>query len=147
MAARRVTQSEHDLVVQRSATTYEDSIRTGHKISINPDGQKNQRIGGEGNEKYPDVVVWMPSSPGSSSGTAKIIEEIETEESVNENEATQWKEYAGLGIPIFRLIVPKSKAAEAKAIVEKKKIGVSDIWIYTITSNDVHFQEYHAFSN
>lgn len=98
-------------------------------------------MGGEDNKQYPDVCVWKPSFPGSNSGDVSVIEEIETEESVTDNEAEQWKDYASLGIQMFRLIVPKSKVSTAKQIVEKKKIAVTEIWSYTITNGTVSFSK------
>lgn len=138
---RKTTQSEHDKVVRASANTYTEADARGFKVSINPNGEKNFVMGGEGNKQYPDVCIWKPSSPGSNSGDVSIIEEIETEESVTENEAEQWKDYASLGIQMFRLIVPKSKVSTAKQIVEKKKISVTEIWSYTITNGTISFSK------
>ena len=138
---RKTTQSEHDRVVRASANTYTDAGAKGFKISINPNGEKNFEIGSDSNNQYPDVCVWKPNSPGSNSGTVKVIEEIETEESVNETEAEQWKNYASLGIETFRLIVPKSKILTAKQIVEKKKIAVTEIWHYTISNGSISFSK------
>src|SRR2546427_12966390 len=98
-------QSEHDAVVSASARTYSGWANKGFKVSVNPNGQKNQFVGTSGSRLYPDVVVWEPHSSGSSSGKAHIIEEIETDDSVNEQEAAQWAEYGSLGISTFNLVV------------------------------------------
>lgn len=131
MATRPIAkQSEHDDVVRASSRTYSKLQAEGYQVAINPDGEKNRSVGPPGNPRYPDVIVWKPKEPGSSSGTAKIIEEIETSDSVNEEEAKQWEDYAGLGVETFSLIVPKEKCAEAAEIVRKKAIKVTDIWYY-----------------
>ena len=142
MAKRKTSQSEHDKVVNASASTYPDLEKKGYKISVNPNGEKNLGLGPDNNKQYPDVIVGKPESPGSGSGTAEIIEEIETEESVSDDEAEQWKDYADLGIKTFRLIVPKSKASDAKKIVEKNKIAVNEIWYYTLANGSVNFTKY-----
>lgn len=147
MATRSKTQGEHDSVVAASAHTYSEQERRGYLVSTNPGSEKNQSVGPRDDPQYPDVVVWKPNSPGSTSGTATVIEEIETSESVNEDEGSQWKKYASLGVSIFRLIVPKADAAIAKKIIENKKIGVSEIWSYTINGGRISFDKFHVFSS
>jgi len=129
MATRRLTQSVHDLVVAASAGTYSEMEKQGNKVSTNPNGQKNQRVG---DDSYPDVIVWQPDIAKPTSGKAIVIEEIETEDSVTEAESKQWKEFGEIGISVFRLIVPLLKAPEALRIVQSKKINVSEIWSYEV---------------
>lgn len=143
MTKRRLTQKEHDIVVAASAGTYNELIKQGHKVSTNPNGQQNQKVGGD---HYPDVIVWKPNQENPNTGTAIVIEEIETEETVNESEAKQWREYAELGISIFRLIVPLSKVQSALQIVQTKKIKVTEIWSYEVKDDGrVVFQKYISF--
>ena len=147
MPYRYRTQSEHDLVVRESARTYGEQEKKGYKVTTNPDGEKNFYVGTEQNQKFPDIVVWEPSSPQSTGGNVLIIEEVETDESVTEDHATQWKEYGDLGISVFRLIVPKTRASTAKSIVDTKKIRVSEIWSYVMHNGSVSFEKYHVYPN
>lgn len=143
MAKRKLTQSEHDVVVRASAATYSDLEKQGNKVTTNPNGQQNQKVG---EDNYPDVIVWKPSEENPNSGTAIVIEEIETEESVTESESIQWKKYAELGVSVFRLIVPLSKTQDAYTLIVTKKIKVSEIWSYEIKDDGrVTFQKHFSF--
>jgi hypothetical protein len=126
MARRLHTQDEHDKVVIESAKTYWKLAQEGYKVDVNPDGEQNRSVG---KDNYPDVIVWKPSNPGSDSGTATIIEEIETSDSVNDSEAEQWITYAGLGIK-FILVVPKGSVVSVNEIIKRKKIGITELWHY-----------------
>lgn len=86
-------QTNHDKVVEDSAETYRESEESP-KVYTNPNGEKNRDISGE----YPDIIVIYNES-------LKVIEEIETENSVNETELEQWKTYSKLGTS-FQLVVP-----------------------------------------
>ena len=142
MAQRQsYTQQIHDRVVEASANTYAESIEQGYKVSTNPGATKSQKVGGEPG-LYPDVIVWMPDTNNPSSGKAIIIEEIETEDTVNENEASQWLKFGELGIK-FQLIVPFSHASIALQLVQNQQINVSEIWYYTISpGNQILFEKY-----
>lgn len=135
------SQSEHDTVVRESAKTYSDMVSKGCKVAINPDGEKNQRVGPESNPRYPDIIVWRPENPYSSSGKAEVIEEVETADSVTEEEAKQWKDYGSLGIK-FILTVPKGYAKEAARIVDAKSANVTEIWHYYSENGGIKFQKY-----
>lgn len=137
-----VSQGEHDRVVAASAGTYWKMKQDGYVVSTNPGSEKNQYVGGNQNPQYPDVVVWKPSGPGSTSGTAVVIEEVETADSVTEEEAKQWRDYAALGIEQFRLIVPLALAQEALAIVQRLRIAVHEIWGYFSKDGSIQFQKY-----
>jgi hypothetical protein len=128
MALRYTTQSEHDQVVRASAATYNQLLQQGYKVGINPGAETNQQVG-SGN--YPDVIVWKPNPPPKQNeGTAVIIEEIETEDSVTANEAAQWKKFGELSVSKFILIVPATKIREALALVQSERVKVSEIWSY-----------------
>lgn len=128
MSYRPFTQFEHDQVVRASAETYNQLVQQGYKVAVNPGSEKNQQVG-SGN--YPDVIVWKPNPPpNQTSGTAIIIEEIETEESVTQTEANQWKQFGQLSVSKFILIVPATKAREALSLVQSNGVKVSEIWSY-----------------
>jgi hypothetical protein len=125
-------QNLHDLVVEASAQTYWQMRQQGYSVSTNPDGITNQFIGTANDPKYPDVIVWKPNAPGSNTGTAVIIEEIETEDSVNGTEVRQWIEYANLNVNKFILVVPASKAAAALDLIRMHQVRVSEIWYFEV---------------
>jgi len=128
MAERENTQEEHDEIVEASAKTYSEMEEKGYKVSTNPNGEKNH--GWPKKDLYPDVIVWKPESPGANSGRAVVIEEIETDESVDSDEAEQWKDYAELGVETFRLIVPEGEVDSAREIIEEEKIEIDELWSY-----------------
>ena len=134
-------QSEHDKVVRASANTYGKKIAEGCQVGINPGSEHNVYLGGEGNPRYPDVVVWRPRSPGASSGTAEIIEEIETADSVTEAEADQWVDYGALFSGRFFLVVPAGWERHALSIVRKKGARVSQIWSYAMSGQNISFAD------
>lgn len=106
----------HDKVVKASANTYK--IHEGVLIYINPSEEKNFFILSNGEKFYPDVVITDEEN------RILTVEEIETDDSVNENEKSQWIKYASFGIK-FRLVVPKSKLTEAKNLT----LGINNIEI------------------
>jgi len=135
-------QSEHDRVVRASATTYEEWIKKGYKVSVNLGGEKNQFVGPPFNPRYPDIVVWMPDYFGSTSGKAAIIEEVETAESIADSEAEQWKDYGDLGVK-FLLIVPNGYCIETLRLVAKYGVNVSEIWYYYFEyGGNIKFEKY-----
>jgi hypothetical protein len=133
-------QSEHDAVVEASGRTYSSWSAKGYCIATNPGGSKNGFVGPPGNLRYPDIVVWRPSSPGATTGTVKVIEEIETEDSVRDDEADQWADYASLGVETFNLVVPISKKPAAFEIIRRRKIaGITRIQGYYSQQGQVRF--------
>jgi len=143
MAIRGVQeQSIHDQVVGASASTYTKMEESGYKVSSNPNGYQNQYVGPRTNPQYPDVVVWYPSEPGSTGGTAHTIEEIETEGSVNEEEASQWAAYAALNV-VFRLIVPTQSAPEARRILDNQRLTTVELWTWEKSIDGrINFRKY-----
>lgn len=133
--------SGHDRIVRASAATYGELVSKGYKVSINPGGEKNQFVGPEFNPLYPDVVVWLPDSFGSTKGEAAIIEEIETADSVTDLEAEQWKDYGNLGVK-FLLVVPKGYCVEALRLISQYQANVSELWYYYYENNDIKFGKY-----
>ena len=142
MGRRRTAgQSEHDAVVLASARTYADWKNKGFVVSVNPDGQKNQSIGSDQKPRYPDVLVWRPNTPGASSGRAHIIEEIETDDSVTEEEAGQWADYGSLGVETFSLVVPVELRDDALEIIRRRGIsGITRVQGYWVRNGRIEFQ-------
>lgn len=106
----------HDKIIKASANTYKK--RRGIWIHVNPGEEKNFAVLSNDEEFYPDLVITDEEN------NLLIIEEIETDDSVNENEKSQWIKYASFGIE-FRLVVPKSKLTEARNLT----LGINNIEI------------------
>jgi hypothetical protein len=133
-------QGEHDAVVEASARTYADWSVKGFGVATNPGPSKNRFVGSADSPQYPDVIIWRPNSPGASTGVAKIIEEIETDDSVTGDEADQWADYASLGIETFNLVVPVSKKTAALEIIRRKRIvGITRVQGYQFQHGQVLF--------
>lgn len=121
MAVRRgEQQTVHDQVILASAETYESFRRRGFLVSVNLTGKQCHNIGG-GN--FPDVVVWRT---GGEFGRTEIIEEVETCDTVNDQESKEWARYAAFGVT-FYLIVPQECMEQAEEIVTRLGIRVDAI--------------------
>jgi len=117
-------QTEHDLVVEASADTFR---KTGGSASTNPRNEKNAEVAG----LYPDVVAKQENG-------MIVVEEIETEDSVTQDECeNQWKPYSELGYQ-FNLIVPKDSLNLAQKFIRKAQLKVI-LQGYTIRGNNVTF--------
>lgn len=86
-----------------------------YDVYINPGQEKNAGINGN----YPDVVMTKKNER-----IVKFIMEIETEESVTENEASQqWKRYADEIKASFYIVVPNGLVSRAKEYCVKYNIN------------------------
>ncbi|MFA6553611.1 MAG: hypothetical protein WCT27_04240 [Patescibacteria group bacterium] len=111
---------EHDQVILASAATYEKFRSKGFLVSVNLTGKPVHNIGGS---NFPDVIVWRT---GGDFGKTEIIEEIETSETVTDQEAKEWDKYSRFGAT-FYLIVPKDSMDRAEEIVKRLGIKVDAI--------------------
>jgi hypothetical protein len=102
-------QNDHDWIVQTAAARLD---ATKYSVYINPGAQKNTAVGGE----YPDIIV----TPRGSNAVQFIIE-VETEGSVNDSEAEQWKSYSKLGAT-FYILVPYPSLQAARTICLRQGI-------------------------
>lgn len=115
-AARDARQQQaHDQAVELIAKTrYQFAGMTTH---TNPGGLKNKSAGiAGGQEQYPDIVAIEDSTRKPST-----IAEVETDESVDEQESKQWSDYGSLGLT-FYLWVPASKVNDTVRIIEARGI-------------------------
>ncbi len=114
-------QAIHDHVVRLVAQRWAEPGRL--RIDTNPGVERNVWTGPA--QIYPDLVGWTQQ------GRLKApmwIAEVETEETVTENEArTQWRDYASLGVPFF-LIVPRGYRSRAQVL--STKVGIAPKGIY-----------------
>jgi hypothetical protein len=103
-------QTIHDSIVQAAAERLD---ATKYTVYINPGQQKNTAVGSE----YPDIVVTPKGS-----NVVQFIIEVETADSVNENEAVQWKTYSQLG-GTFYILVPHGSLQAARSICFRRAIA------------------------
>lgn len=117
-------QTQHDKVIEESAKTYL-RVTTENNIYTNPGQLKRFSV----KDKFPDLIVKL-------SDGRVIIEEIETESSVNQQELRQWVEFAELGYD-FTLVVPFSKLEQARKLIQ----GISNIKLqaYSIMGDQIHW--------
>ena len=121
---RETNQGDHDKAVKDIAVarfSYEEN-----DTYTNPGGEKNAYVGPESNPQYPDIVVL---EKGAGRRTAVNIAEIETADSINEEESKQWDDYFQTGIP-FYLYVPSGYSGTAKILLKNNRIVVAGLRTY-----------------
>ena len=116
-------QKIHDMVLADSAQSYL-AVTTAENIKTNAAGQEIYEI----DSIYPDLVAKLPTGE-------IIIEEIETESTVNEQERQQWRQLASLGYD-FRLIVPLNKLETVKSMVADLTVNIQ---AYEVVDGQIHW--------
>jgi len=106
------SQSLHDRVIQAVAT-----VQTEYDAHCNPGQEHNVSVEIDGQDVYPDLVLCQRGTM-----TVAHLVEIETGESVTDNEAAQWAQYAR-GPGQFWLLVPSEQLATAQAICRRRGIA------------------------
>lgn len=97
----------HDIVSHLNTESYD--------VYINPGQEKNAGIG----DNYPDVILTEKNGT-----TVKFIMEVETVESVSQEEALrQWKKYVSEINATFYLVVPISSLKKAKELCQREGIN------------------------
>lgn len=97
----------HDIVSHLNTETFD--------VYINPGQEKNAGIG----DNYPDVILTEKNGT-----TVKFIMEVETVESVSQEEAMQqWKKYVSEINATFYLVVPISSLKKAKELCQREGIN------------------------
>ncbi len=104
-------QGLHDRVVEAVAVE-EERAWPNYRVHRNPGQEKNKAVDVE----YPDVVLELQIS-----GEVVSIDEVETDDTVNESAVDQWKSYGALG-PAFDLIVPAGSQTTADILIRRHKI-------------------------
>jgi ribosomal 30S subunit maturation factor RimM len=99
MAIRNdISQKEHDSVIEAA---YFNLDKVNHHVYKNPDQQRNTSIILKNNEHYyPDLIITSVYDT-----TVKFIIEVETKDSLNNNEVQQWQKFSQLG-GTFYILVP-----------------------------------------
>lgn len=112
MAIRKDTQSKHDDVVRTLKSMYEAH---GKHVWVNPGSEKNHAWRGH----YIDVIV-VDKIPQPS---AAWVIEVETEDSVSDNEArNQWHDYDRAYQNHWYLVVPVKSEKKAKELIQQHRV-------------------------
>ena len=135
------TQSEHDRVIEAWARRVSERFGKQVEVSTNPGNLKRFQVGREDNPRFPDVLVWRSDSADGRDGTAELVAEVETADSLNEGEVAEWAAYGKLPAP-FHLVVPAGAEEEAIRLVKKKAVRVSQLWSYQVVAGEVIFRQY-----
>lgn len=101
-------QTIHDWLIKE---VKESLLKRYKKVYINPSDEKNKEVNGF----FPDVVV-------ESHGVVVEIYEIETENTVNDEEADEWMKLSKLPAKLT-ILVPASRLKKAREIAWDKKIA------------------------
>lgn len=111
-----------DIVSQLNTETYD--------VYINPGQEKNAGIG----DNYPDVILTEKNST-----TVRFIMEVETVESVSQEEAVrQWKKYVSEISATFYLVVPVSSLKKAKDLCQREGINAR-FTTYSVDGNTITY--------
>ncbi len=133
MVRKTEEQEPHDKAVAEIAIKRFSFPNKGHpnwKTFTNPNGEHNKGIKKNQESVYPDIVVVDMEK-----NVAKMIGEVETASTVNEEEYDQWNEYSSL-CRNFYLYVPKNHGYDAKSILDSKSIKYSGLRTYEFDSQD-----------
>ena len=111
MAARlEEEQTEHDLVIEATVEQLANSAK--YVILPNPGTEKNVAVG----HQYPDIVVTEKGS-----AKVRLVIEVETTDTVGDQELGHWRALAGLGPPLY-LLVPYTVVADAERLCAQANI-------------------------
>lgn len=140
--ARRATQSqaEHDQVVLAAQSKLQSRFGSDRRVTANPGTLQNLEIGSDRQPHYPDVLVWKPCSSSFRQGTAEIILEVETRDSLTEDEAMQWKAYGKLPV-LFYLVIPEGEEDRVRGLLHACSARVSQLWTYKLAGEQVSLEE------
>lgn len=87
--------------------------------------KKTMGVKTNGDAVYPDIVV----TDAEKKGSAIIAGEIETEETIDDDEAKQWDRYGKLCGTCY-VYVPEGSEKETKKLIEKGKLSVTGVRTY-----------------
>lgn len=111
MAARpEEEQTEHDLVIEATVEQLGGSAR--YTLHANPGTEKNVAVG----HQYPDIIV---TERGSSK--VKCVIEVETMDTVGDQELPHWRVLSTLGPPLY-LLTPYAATADAERLTAEAGI-------------------------
>ncbi|MDO8683816.1 MAG: hypothetical protein Q7N50_10085 [Armatimonadota bacterium] len=112
---------------------------TDWSVGINPVAEQNHPIGDNGTPAYPDIVARCDDG-------IVAIGEVETSESISEEEAHQWRELARLCGRLY-LFVPEGMEDEAARLIEDHQIHCAGLRTYSIKNSETVLIESVPMSN
>jgi len=105
MAARtEEEQTEHDLVIEAAVEQFANSAK--FQLQANPGTEMNVAVG----RQYPDIVVTQKGS-----SKVRFVIEVETTDTVGDQELGHWRALAGLGPPLY-MLTPYAAVADAERL-------------------------------
>jgi hypothetical protein len=107
--------AEHEFDTQRFA------------VYTNPGSEHNYAVG----DLWPDLVVVLRSD-----NSIQLIAEVETSESVTEQESKQWLEYSNLGHP-FVLHVPGGLCDRALRLCAARGVSIAELRWYSVVGGNL----------
>jgi hypothetical protein len=138
MAIRTVEQqSIHDAWVRAIAQQHFPYPNPGYpnrRTYTNPGSFKNAWLGPEDSKVYPDIIVLDASK---SLGNVVMYAEVETAESVNQEESAQWRDYASRGA-LFYLYVPVGSGLSARRL--SASLNIAEVYEYWVEAGVGRFQ-------
>jgi hypothetical protein len=143
MAQRSVvTQTEHDRVVHAWAQVLQKGLPGGCRVSTNPGSDRSAQVGSLQEPRFPDVVVWRAEAREGRDGSAELIAEVETSDTLTEEEVVlEWSGYARVPAP-FYLVVPEGLETKAIHLLRKTPVRVSQLWSYRIEGPEIMFTQF-----
>ncbi|MEQ8906892.1 hypothetical protein [Ekhidna sp.] len=124
--AKRTDNSPHDNAVRALKKIYE---KHGYHVWINPGSEKNKSWSG----KWIDVIV-----ADSEKATKAKLFEIETSDSIDDDEAMQWKEYDKAYTTVWHLAIPEGSKADVEKLIKSHKIERCKIVTWTKKADGTH---------
>jgi len=137
-----VSQSEHDRVVRAWAQILKKGFAGGCRVSTNPGSDRSAQVGHGSEPRFPDVVVWRAEAGDGRDGTAELIAEVETSDTLTDTEViSEWTGYARVPAP-FYLVVPEGFETKAIHLLRKTPVRVSQLWSYRIEGHEILFTQF-----
>lgn len=103
-------QSEHDKVIQKA---YDGLDKVNHDVYTNPGQSHNTGVDG----LYPDIIITNKGDK-----YVKFCIEVETADSINQNEVSQWRDYSTRIGGTFYLLVPVEYKNKAELLCRQNGI-------------------------
>lgn len=134
-----LSQTEHDRVVRAWAQVLEKTLAGGCRVSTNPGSDRSAQVGSAQEPRFPDVVVWRAEANDGRDGSAELIAEVETSDTLTDDEViSEWTGYARVPAP-FYLVVPEGLENKAILLLRKTPVRVSQLWSYRIEGSAIMF--------
>jgi hypothetical protein len=119
-------QSFHDTVIETLKEIYNHRKET-REVYINPGQEKNAALRGI----YPDIIV--------KTLTGYLIFEVETYDSVTDNESNEWSNISTLGT--FYLVIPDSSQEDALKLLTRHLLKKVQLVTYKLSENKLVFSK------